>query len=94
MFSRRVDVQLNDTESHIAVAGQPFGLVASCLYCPNVTYTWWTNTTATAKSNATGPVYRSGFPLIAGETHTFTVEGTKIALPRNSNMAANAKNLE
>ncbi|KAI0211667.1 hypothetical protein LSAT2_003433 [Lamellibrachia satsuma] len=78
---RRVDLQLNDTESHIVVAGQPFGLVASCIHCPNVTYTWWTNTTATATSNATGPIYRNGYPLTAGEAYTFTVEATALFCP-------------
>ncbi|KAI0208686.1 Polycystic kidney disease protein 1-like 3 [Lamellibrachia satsuma] len=78
----RVDAQLNDTESHIVVAGQPFGLVASCIHCPNVTYTWWTNTTATATSNATGPIYRNGYSLTAGETYTFTVESKSRICPQ------------
>ena len=65
---------------YLAYIGQQFELLALCKHCPDVTYTWWTNTTSWTRIVADNLTYQTGFALTAGETYTFTVVGTELTL--------------
>ncbi len=76
-YSSRTDESFG---RYFALTDEPFALVASCSGCGSLVYRWWAN--VTSWKNATGNVlvYRKELGLTPGETYSFTVEGTAIAL--------------